>query len=166
MSAAHLSSSVRASRSACFSGFVKGQPAESELISVSSGSLFDSGPVGLHGAALEIGLERRNEAEARGIIEGGLAVEVAAEGLPVGADDTVRPVMLDLFADAETRDAGEGDEVTPVLGLLEAGDAAGAPDLERLGLSVSEGLAGITMPAGWIMPINRWPTRAASTMDR
>lgn len=42
VSAAHLSSSVRASKSACFSGFVKGQPAESELITGASSTAVQS----------------------------------------------------------------------------------------------------------------------------
>src|SRR5579875_3253315 len=61
-----------------------------------------------------------------------LAFEVAPEFAPIRHDAAVAFVERQFLADAKTRDSGQGDQVTAVLGLGEGGDAAGAADrIER-----------------------------------
>ena len=78
----------------------------------------------------------------------GCAGEIAGEGVPVGACDTIGTVVLDLFADAKAADAGKCYEIATVIGFLEAGDAAGAADLGKIRRVDAAGLDRRNDPGG------------------
>ena len=121
------SSRSGASSSACFSLGANGQSMAIELIRCSPAAF------SIASQSAEIWRWSKNAfrpriKRSRSNSAAGLRVEVAREGLPIGADAAITAQHRQFLGDAEARQTGQRDHVTPVIGLGEGGDAAGAAD--------------------------------------